>query len=262
MRKSDMHTDKETQTERHMPNPTPKTTATTPITMTKRSVMQRPFSRSLPILLQSQQLFLLLLLLFSISFLIPSTEASFTVTVPYNDEDCFVARMPKEQRMMISGTYDILDDLNADPVKLVILSEELHILWKSPMGASQGSYSLQQPGAARLYVCVQNGMDDNAGQPARGQVQESRRVGLQVRVRPAAATSSVAGAVADLQNKLWNLKDHHDYMRAREAVHRHVTEETFSQVMRWNLAEAVCVVIISLTQVMYFRRFFEKKRYM
>mmetsp|Transcript_8269 Transcript_8269/g.14161 ORF Transcript_8269/g.14161 Transcript_8269/m.14161 type:complete len:135 (-) Transcript_8269:125-529(-) len=93
-------------------------------------------------------------------------------------------------------------------------------------------------------------------------VQVRRKVGVNVRINPYRPTSGLEHQVTTLQTKLWNLKNHHDYMRMRESAHRDVTEQTFSYVMRWNLVETVTVILMSIAQVLYLRRFFETRRYM
>jgi emp24/gp25L/p24 family/GOLD len=58
------------------------------------------------------------------------------------------------------------------------------------------------------------------------------------------------------------LKDHYDYLRSREEVQRNLVEATLDRVVRWTLLEAVLLIGIASTQVLYFRRFFEKKHYL
>lgn len=64
----------------------------------------------------------------------------------------------------------------------------------------------------------------------------------------------------ELRRRLKQLVQHHDYMRVRESSHRQITEKTFSDVLLWTLFEACVVVSVAIGQVMYFRRFLEKKR--
>ena len=50
--------------------------------------------------------------------------------------------------------------------------------------------------------------------------------------------------------------------RDRLITPREVTEETFSELLTWTIVEAVALVVVSFGQVLYFRRFLEKRRYM
>lgn len=69
-------------------------------------------------------------------------------------------------------------------------------------------------------------------------------------------------AVTDLTRALGNLVHHHTYMRVREGKHREVIESTFGQLMWWVILEGVLVVGIAGAQILYFRNFLERRRYM
>ena len=58
------------------------------------------------------------------------------------------------------------------------------------------------------------------------------------------------------------LMDHFAYAKRREADQREIVEATFSEIMTWTIIEAVAVCGVALGQVLYFRMFLEKKRYM
>jgi len=52
------------------------------------------------------------------------------------------------------------------------------------------------------------------------------------------------GKAEHLHMEMRRLVQHHDYMRAREASHRRVTERTFSSVLSWTVAEAAVVIAV------------------
>jgi hypothetical protein len=53
----------------------------------------------------------------------------------------------------------------------------------------------------------------------------------------------------NLLGNLESLSDQTAYMKARETVHRDLHEETFANVMRWNLLELLVVAALSFGQV-------------
>jgi hypothetical protein len=57
-------------------------------------------------------------------------------------------------------------------------------------------------------------------------------------------------------------KDHYDYLRSREAVQRDLVEATLDRVVRWTVLEAVLLIGIAFGQVLFYRKFFEKKHYL
>jgi hypothetical protein len=64
-------------------------------------------------------------------------------------------------------------------------------------------------------------------------------------------------------NSDWqNLVDHFDFLRNREAQHHVLTSQILSRVMGWTLLEAGLVVCMALGQVMYWKKFFEQRRYL
>lgn len=182
--------------------------------------------------------------------------ASFVLEVGNEDEACFIIRLPKGRNSVVAGNYDLIDDgLSPDPVRIILLDTELNTIWKSPYGSSEGTFSIHQP-PGRLSLCVQNGLETTSEDG------EDRVVGVDVRVTAAESTSALSQQVGRIRTQLWNLKNHHDYMRAREAAHRDVSEQTYSYVVRWNILEGLALVIISCLQVLYLRKFFEQRSYM
>ena len=66
----------------------------------------------------------------------------------------------------------------------------------------------------------------------------------------------------NLVDKLEILLDHQDYIKNREATHRHVVEQTYTMVMKWTLLEAFVLMCVAGGQITYLKRFFETKRYL
>jgi len=58
------------------------------------------------------------------------------------------------------------------------------------------------------------------------------------------------------------LLDHFDFLRNREAQHNILTSQILSRVMSWTILEAILVVTMAVAQVMYWKRFFEQRRYL
>ena len=66
----------------------------------------------------------------------------------------------------------------------------------------------------------------------------------------------------DLIDALENMADHQAYLREREAAHRALAEETFSAVFFWTVIEALVLLTVAGGQILYLRRFIEKRRYL
>eukprot|EP00543_Licmophora_paradoxa_P008981 CAMPEP_0202442812 /NCGR_PEP_ID=MMETSP1360-20130828/2178_1 /ASSEMBLY_ACC=CAM_ASM_000848 /TAXON_ID=515479 /ORGANISM="Licmophora paradoxa, Strain CCMP2313" /LENGTH=210 /DNA_ID=CAMNT_0049058273 /DNA_START=16 /DNA_END=648 /DNA_ORIENTATION=+ len=193
-------------------------------------------------------------LLLSFLILLPYTLAGFVIDVPHQDESCFFIRIEKESTVDVN--FDLLnDDLSPDPLRVVLLDNKMDTLYKTRQSLREGRFEItSRPG--RLSLCVQNGIDHGSRDRA------DRTVGLDVRVVGVPdPTQHLLKSVTGVQTKLWNLKNHHDYMRTREAHHRSLTEDTFTQIGRWTILEAASAIVVSILQVWYMRRFFETRRY-
>lgn len=184
-------------------------------------------------------------------------HSSFVVDVGHRDEQCFIIRTPKgPEKFVITGTFDMLDGekRRPHPLKVVILNDKLEHLYESKYATAQGDFHVIANG--RLSLCVRNNMDSKASID-----RYTRTVGVDVQVRARDASSELAEQIQTVQSKLWNAKTNMDYMRTRESMHREVKERTFTMLIVWSLVEAGCVVVASLLQIWYMRRFVEKRRY-
>ena len=201
-----------------------------------------------------------------------ATEAAFIVTVPPQDENCFIVRARATGLATLRGNFDSLDD-DRNPLQLsvvVLQTNNQKVLYRSPPQAREGTFKVQLEPQQRVAICVQNGLAMRRRRATKRTFTDGldRTVGLSYTVearREAEELQSqnaklIQGAM-DLTRKLGDLINHHEYMRAREAKHREVVEETFSQLLRWILLEGTVVICMACAQVLYLRRFLERRRY-
>ena len=59
-----------------------------------------------------------------------------------------------------------------------------------------------------------------------------------------------------------NLVDHYVYLRNREALAVQLSQQIQNRVMGWTVLEAVLVILMAVGQVMYWKKFFETRRYL
>ena len=204
-------------------------------------------------------------------------SGSFVLTVPPLEEECFIIRAHSQRASILTGNFDVLDDtLPADPVSVVIMdTSNDRMRYRSPRLATEGTFKVNLDAKQRMAICVQNGIR-RLRTPSRGTVKDQkhiddldRNVGLEFLVEPRNehvelknANSKLMDAATGLRQKLRDLRSHHVYMKSREGKHRRIAEKTFSQLLVWCLMEAVIIILIAVGQIMYFRRFLEKRRYM
>lgn len=180
--------------------------------------------------------------------------------------------------------------------------ETENVLWHSKAGLSEGSFSLLNKGKFHFCFGNGAGgyktdedkhreMMELQGHPAiEDEVFDyanvdgkNRHIGFTLRVEPTADSrlareqaensheegsmnteqaSKLVELTYELTEKLELLLDHQEYIKGREALHRHVVEQTFTMVMRWTFLEATVLTAVACAQVFYLKRFFETKRFL
>lgn len=66
--------------------------------------------------------------------------------------------------------------------------------------------------------------------------------------------------IKELSGTLTTIKHEQDYMNVRDRIHRAINENTNSRVVIWSSFEALVLVIMTVGQVYYLKRFFEVRR--
>jgi hypothetical protein len=215
---------------------------------------------------------LLILLLHSVA------QAAIIATVPPHEEECFIVRA--REHSLLTGNWDMLDDeLSTEPLHIMIIQPSNGVIYyKSPLDASEGTFSVKLDPRQKLAVCVQNGLGRRRNPRSKAKPSYAdkaghdglpRTVGLVINVDVRDVTlelkdtsTKLVGSATDLARRLKDLINHHTYMRSREAKHRELVETTFSHLLLYTCLEAALVIVMALGQIMYVRRFLERKRYM
>lgn len=201
-----------------------------------------------------------------------SADGSYSHTIPYEQEECLLIRVPKDQPHLISGSFDCLDTKVAtDPIRVALYNSDEKMIWSSNYGDAEGSFS--QKGTGKHWLCLENGLTyennkPNGDRPTNPRIRVARTIGFSLRVKKAAtglaaevlgdgAHADVSGTTAKLlelteglNENFQVLTDHMSFMKAREIVHRELHEETFTKVVRWNILEICTVVIVTFGQVL------------
>jgi len=228
----------------------------------------------------------LLLLLFYLTS-INTVEASFVVEVPFGGENCFVIRTPPgPEKSFVTGSFELLEDSLPDPnlLAIVILADadvaakklntnnkkknndddngEERALYSSPPAVRTGTFSLTTTG--RIHLCVRIGMHQVTKLMDKKYyakyIKDNYQVGIDLHVQALDEKSAVHALIQKVHSQIWNLRSTQDYMRTREALHRQLSESTFSGMLFWSLLEAFFVFLIGFGQVYYIKQFIDKKR--
>lgn len=66
--------------------------------------------------------------------------------------------------------------------------------------------------------------------------------------------------IRELSGTLTGIKHEQDYMHVRDKIHRGINDSTNSRVVMWSTFEAFVLVVMTVCQVYYLKRFFEVRR--
>jgi len=66
--------------------------------------------------------------------------------------------------------------------------------------------------------------------------------------------------MVDLAQQMTTVKHEQEYMEVRERIHTAINENTNSRVVLWAFFESVVLIVMTLGQVYYLKRFFEVRR--
>ena len=147
-------------------------------------------------------------------------------------------------------------------------------LWKSSEEESEAIFSVtvMEPNQ-RLALCFRAEWDQ-AGDDYVASIREVE-IGFGLQVHPMPRTLPDEENGPDAQRALdliqsaisvetdWsNLMDHFSFLRSREATHIKLTSEILDRIMGWTIVEAFVVIFMAVGQVLYWKKFFEQKRYL
>lgn len=204
-------------------------------------------------------------------------HASFSMKIPSGVEECFGLKIPENgAKAVVSGDFDCLDcdmeNTPATPLSVIIYAgSKDEVVFKS-IGEPFGEFHHIANGFTNF--CIINGSRDGKKKNVNTEDGIERTVGFNIRVIPDAErgmsepgpeeekTAKIMKEVSILQERLDHISDIQDYFRTRERFHFDTTRATYEGTISWSLIEALILVVISACQVLYLRKFFERKRFL
>jgi len=220
------------------------------------------------------QLSLTLLSLLLVTFGgLKTVDASYAISIDAGTEECFVFLTPSDvgTTSTISGSFEVLhDDIDSYELGVSVVNldtgEHMH---EVPTGTLEGDFKLEHIEAnSKFSICFTNNAEAS-------DVDDEFDLGFNIRFhKPTRALEDgVSGPdaerAADLVEKAseigqdWDvLQDHFEFLRNREAIHLGMNNEIMTRLRHWTYFEALLVILMAMGQVMYWKKFFEKRRYL
>ena len=170
-----------------------------------------------------------------------------------------------------SGSFDCIeDDVEARDLSVSFSNADTgEILYEAPTGSREGIFQLDKlVGGTRYALCFQNN-ESNDDQENEFDVGFSIHMMKAPRTLPEGEIGpdneramKLVSRAARIHQDWANLMDHYDYVRNREAVHERMNDAILVRLTRWTFFEAFLVIGMATGQVMYWKRFFETRRYL
>lgn len=213
------------------------------------------------------------------SFFIRPLWGSLVVQIPPGHQECYYVRVPETGPSIVSGNFDLLDDEVDSGIISAWLEKrtgrnpgDFITVWKSQDHDDEDTFSVEVDPNGKFGLCFQVSQPDDDSWKKPG-VYFSVGFNLRVTAIPRTLEESVEGPDAEralslLQNAGlveddWrNLIDHFDYLRNRESTHTILMHQIRDRVLGWTVVEAILVITMAVGQILYWKRFFEKKRYL
>ena len=138
-----------------------------------------------------------------------------------------------------------------------------------PSGTQEGDFVLNHlKASSKFSICFQNNANPDDDE-------NEFDVGFNVRFHKPIRTLDdgesgpdgkrarlLADKASDIHQDWDILEDHFEFLRNRDGIHYLMNAEIMRRLTRWTYIEGFLVVAMAVGQVMYWKKFFEKRRYL
>ncbi|XP_030569666.1 transmembrane emp24 domain-containing protein 2 [Drosophila novamexicana] len=190
--------------------------------------------------------------------LLSTAGQAFIVSVDAHNEECFFENV--EGGTKFGVTFEVIEGGFLD-VDIKITGPDQHVMHESEKESS-GKFTFVAPAKGVYTVCFNN--ERSSMTPKL--VMFSIEMGDAPQRAPGAPGEEEVGhtkledMIRELSGTLTSVKHEQEYMHVRDKIHRSVNESTNSRVVLWSIFEALVLVLMTVGQVYYLKRFFEVKR--
>ncbi|XP_049543384.1 transmembrane emp24 domain-containing protein 2 [Anopheles darlingi] len=180
------------------------------------------------------------------------------ITVDPHSEECFFDRAEAGTKLGLmfetveGGFLDIEVRISGPDEKVIYQGEK----------ESSGKYTFSAYETGVYHYCFSNKMSTLTPKV----VMFSMEIGEAPKGTVGAVNEGEAGhtkledMIRELSGTLTSIKHEQDYMHVRDRIHRSINESTNARVVMWSFFEAIVLIVMTVGQVYYLKRFFEVKR--
>lgn len=180
------------------------------------------------------------------------------ITVDAHSEECFFDRA--ESGTKLGLMFETIEGGFLD-IEVRIVGPDQKVIYQGEKESS-GKYTFSAYETGVYHYCFSNKMSTLTPKV----VMFSMEIGEAPKGTIGAVNEGEAGhtkledMIKELSGTLTSIKHEQDYMHVRDRIHRSINENTNSRVVMWSVFEALVLVVMTVGQVYYLKRFFEVKR--
>uniref|UniRef100_U5EN48 Putative cargo transport protein n=1 Tax=Corethrella appendiculata TaxID=1370023 RepID=U5EN48_9DIPT len=182
----------------------------------------------------------------------------YLITIDAHSEECFFDRAEAGTKMGLmfettEGGFLDIDVKIIGPDKKVIYFGERE---------TSGKYTFSAHEAGIYSYCFSNKMSTMTPKVVMFSMEigDSPKGTAGAVNEPEAGHTKLEDMIKELSSTLTGIKHEQEYMHVRDRIHRSINENTNSRVVLWSTFEALVLVVMTLGQVYYLKRFFEVRR--
>ncbi|XP_072934446.1 transmembrane emp24 domain-containing protein 2 [Epargyreus clarus] len=185
-----------------------------------------------------------------------STVTSYTITVDAHAEECFFEHVEADTK--IGLTFEIAEGGFLD-IDVKITGPDGTIIYNGERESS-GMYTFSAPMAGIYTYCFSNQMSTMTPKVVMFNLEVGEAPHKETGEKEEVTHNKLEDMIKELSTTLKTVKHEQEYMQVRDRIHRAINESTNSRVVMWSIFEASVLLLMTLGQVYYLKRFFEVQR--
>ncbi|SCV04192.1 LAME_0H16490g1_1 [Lachancea meyersii CBS 8951] len=189
-----------------------------------------------------------------VTFLWLTVCSAHTVLLPAHGQRCFYETLKAKDELAVSFQFGDRAPESTEQMKgnFAIYGSQKHEVIKEFKDVSHGDVRVRIPYDGKFEYCFSN---EHSGITTKDVTFNIEGIVYVDWNDPKA--DSLDGAVQQLSRLTRELRNEQDYIVIRERTHRNTAESTNDRVKWWSVFQLFVVIINSLFQIYYLRRFFE-----
>ncbi|CAG9791430.1 unnamed protein product [Diatraea saccharalis] len=184
-----------------------------------------------------------------------NTANSYTITVDAHAEECFFENVEADTKMGLK--FEIAEGGFLD-IDVTITGPDGSVITKGERESS-GVYTFSAPTSGKYTYCFSNKMSTMTPKVVMFNM-EIGEAPSKPSGKEEADHNKLEDMIKELATTLKTVKHEQEYMQVRDRIHRDINESTNSRVVMWSIFEASVLLVMTLGQVYYLKRFFEVQR--